>query len=327
MVEQAAGVDRRAVGEVAALVEAQAEHGVARLEQGQVDGHVGVGARVRLHVGVLGAEQRLGPLAGELLDLVDDLVAAVVALAGVALAVLVGEDRAGGPQHRRRGEVLARRSAGASCSGARPRASMRANSSASSGSALGQGIGQRFLGLECRAIWASAALRGGRPRRASPATAAGSRRPGRRRRCGRPSTARWRRCAARRHAGGVQVVAQRGADAAHLVGGDLLALAAAAEHDAAVGVARRRRPGRRRRRSAGSRRDSVGVGAEVDDLVAVGLQACRRGAAFRAKPAWSEPMAIRTLMAPPRRDVAHRRRPRSTRRRERGRRARRRCRS
>ena len=36
---------------------------------------------------------------------------------------------------------------------------------------------------------------------------------------------------------GVEVVAERGADAGDFVGGDLLALAAAAEHDAAVGAA------------------------------------------------------------------------------------------
>ena len=36
---------------------------------------------------------------------------------------------------------------------------------------------------------------------------------------------------------GVEIVAERGADAGDLVGGDLLALAAAAEHDAAVGAA------------------------------------------------------------------------------------------
>ena len=40
-----------------------------------------------------------------------------------------------------------------------------------------------------------------------------------------------------REARGVEVVAQRGADAVDLVRGDLLALAAAAEHDAAIGVA------------------------------------------------------------------------------------------
>ncbi len=81
MVELAAGVDRRAVGQVAAVVEAQAHHGVAGLEQAEVHGHVGVGAGVGLHVGVVGPEQRLGPVAGQVLDLVDDLVAAVVALA------------------------------------------------------------------------------------------------------------------------------------------------------------------------------------------------------------------------------------------------------
>ena len=47
------------------------------------------------------------PVTGKVLGLVDDLVAAVVALAGVALGVLVGEDGAGGLHHRRRGEVLA----------------------------------------------------------------------------------------------------------------------------------------------------------------------------------------------------------------------------
>ena len=45
---------------------------------------------------------------GELLDLVHDLAAAVVALAGIALGVLVGERRAHRLDHRAAGEVLAR---------------------------------------------------------------------------------------------------------------------------------------------------------------------------------------------------------------------------
>ena len=49
---------------------------------------------MRLHVGVLGAEQRLGAIDGELLDDVDELAAAVVAPARIALGVLVGQDRA-----------------------------------------------------------------------------------------------------------------------------------------------------------------------------------------------------------------------------------------
>ena len=73
----------------------------------QVHGHVGVGAGVGLDVGVRRVEERLGPVARDVLHLVDDLVAAVVPLARVPLAVLVGEDRAGGAQHGGRGEVLA----------------------------------------------------------------------------------------------------------------------------------------------------------------------------------------------------------------------------
>ena len=89
------------MGEVAALVERHPQHGVAELEDGRVHRHVGARAAVRLHVGVVGAEERLGTIAGEVLDLVDDLAAAVVALAGKALGVLVGEPGAERLQHRR----------------------------------------------------------------------------------------------------------------------------------------------------------------------------------------------------------------------------------
>ena len=90
------------------MVEPQREHGVARLEQAEVDGHVRLCAGVRLHVGVLGAEERLGAVDRELLELVDDLAAAVVALPGVALGVLVGRDRADRLEDRRPREVLGR---------------------------------------------------------------------------------------------------------------------------------------------------------------------------------------------------------------------------
>ena len=65
VIEDAAGVHRRSVGEVPAVVEAEPEDGVARREQRLVHAHVGVGAGVGLHVGVLGAEQLLGALDGE----------------------------------------------------------------------------------------------------------------------------------------------------------------------------------------------------------------------------------------------------------------------
>ena len=83
------------------------QHGVAGLQERAVDREVGARAGVRLQVGVLGAEQLLGALDADLLGDVDDLAAAVVALAGVALGVLVGQRRAERGEHRRAGEVLA----------------------------------------------------------------------------------------------------------------------------------------------------------------------------------------------------------------------------
>ena len=88
------------------MVEREPEHAVARLEHGEVDGHVRLRAGVRLHVRVLGAEELRRAVARELLDLVDDLAAAVVALARVALGVLVRRHRADRLEHARPGEVL-----------------------------------------------------------------------------------------------------------------------------------------------------------------------------------------------------------------------------
>lgn len=74
--------------QVPAVRELHAEHGIAGLEEGQVHGQVGRRSRVRLHIGVLGAEQGLGALDGQALDLVDDLLALVVARAGIAFGIL-----------------------------------------------------------------------------------------------------------------------------------------------------------------------------------------------------------------------------------------------
>ena len=84
----------------------EAEDRVARLQQRVVDGRVGLRAGVRLDVGVLGAEQRLRAVDRELLDHVDVLAAAVVALAGIALRVLVGQHAALALEDGLRHEVL-----------------------------------------------------------------------------------------------------------------------------------------------------------------------------------------------------------------------------
>ena len=61
-----------------------------------------------LHVRVLRAEQILRAVDGELLDLVDDLAAAVVPLARISLRVLVGGDGADRFEDGRPREVLRR---------------------------------------------------------------------------------------------------------------------------------------------------------------------------------------------------------------------------
>ncbi len=107
-VEQLArGIDLGAVGQVAAMRQRHAQDGVARLQQREIHRLVGLRAGMRLHVGVVGAEQLLDPVYGQLLCDVDVLAAAVVALARIAFGVLVGEHAALGFHHPRAGVVLA----------------------------------------------------------------------------------------------------------------------------------------------------------------------------------------------------------------------------
>src|SRR5690606_36672540 len=91
VVQLAAEVDLHAVREVAAVGQLEAEDLVARVDEGVQHGRVGLGARVRPDVRVLGAEQLLGAGDREVLRDVDLLAAAVVATARVALRVLVGQ--------------------------------------------------------------------------------------------------------------------------------------------------------------------------------------------------------------------------------------------
>src|SRR5690606_7829541 len=83
-----------AVGEVSAVRQHQSHDGIAVVEQGEVGGHVRLRPRVGLYVGVLGVEKLLGAGDGQVFYEVHILAAAVVALAGIAFGVFVGEIRA-----------------------------------------------------------------------------------------------------------------------------------------------------------------------------------------------------------------------------------------
>ena len=89
-------IDRAAVGQVTAVGQVHAHKGVAGLQNGKEDSHVGLGAGMGLHVGIVTAEELLGPLDGDVLHHVHALAAAVVTLSGITLGVLVGEHAAHG---------------------------------------------------------------------------------------------------------------------------------------------------------------------------------------------------------------------------------------
>ena len=70
-------------------------------EDGPVGDQVGVDPRMRLDIGVLGTEERLGVLGSQRLDAVDHLASGIEAMAWSAFGVFVRQPVAHGEQHRR----------------------------------------------------------------------------------------------------------------------------------------------------------------------------------------------------------------------------------
>ena len=82
--------------EVAAVFEVQTHEHIAGLQNRRKHGCVGLRARVGLHIGILGTEELADAVDGNLLHLIDHLATAVIALAGIALGILVGQPRTHG---------------------------------------------------------------------------------------------------------------------------------------------------------------------------------------------------------------------------------------
>ncbi len=97
-----------AVSQVAAVRQVEAQDGVTGLQHRRIGRLIGLRSGMGLHVNVLGAEQFFGPVARQIFNDIDELAAAVIALAGVALGVLVGQDAASGFEHGFGSEIFAR---------------------------------------------------------------------------------------------------------------------------------------------------------------------------------------------------------------------------
>ena len=102
----AAEVGRVAVAEVAAVGEAEAKGLVTGLKAAKKNGRVGLGTRVGLYVGVFGAKELAEAVDGQLLDLIYDFTATVVALAGVTFCIFVRQTAAHRVNNGLGGEVF-----------------------------------------------------------------------------------------------------------------------------------------------------------------------------------------------------------------------------
>ncbi len=108
LVKTAAEVGGIAVGQMTAVGEVHAEHFVTGLQHAEIDGGIGLGAGMRLHVGKFGAEKLAGAVDGELLDLVHFLAATIPAFAGVTFGVFVREAATLSGHDGATGEIFAR---------------------------------------------------------------------------------------------------------------------------------------------------------------------------------------------------------------------------
>ena len=107
LVKLAGGVELHAVGQVPAVGQVEAQHDIARVEDRKIHGRIGLGPGVRLDVGVVGPEEFLGPIAGEVFGHVDEFAPAIVAAAGVAFGVFIGQHAAHALHDGGAGVVLA----------------------------------------------------------------------------------------------------------------------------------------------------------------------------------------------------------------------------
>ena len=82
--------------------------GGTRLRESEIRREIGARSRMRLNIRVFRAEELLRAFDGERLDLVDDLISCVVALARIPLGILVRESGTESLAHGGRNDVFAR---------------------------------------------------------------------------------------------------------------------------------------------------------------------------------------------------------------------------
>src|SRR5208337_5091328 len=92
--EPAAGeIDMRAMRQMAARGEIESHEGITRLQQSEKHGLVRLAAGIRLHIGKFAVEETGDTLDSQVFGDIDELAAAVIAPARIALRIFVGQNR------------------------------------------------------------------------------------------------------------------------------------------------------------------------------------------------------------------------------------------
>ncbi len=94
LVSLAREIQMMPVRQMSAMSQVQPKNRVARLQHRRISLHVRLRSRMRLHIGMLGAEELLRPVASQVLDYVRELAPAVITLARISLSIFVREHRA-----------------------------------------------------------------------------------------------------------------------------------------------------------------------------------------------------------------------------------------
>ena len=99
-------IGRTAMGQVSAVGKAHTHQRITGLQQRQLNSHIGLCTGVGLHIGKFCTKQLLGALDTQAFQFIHEVAAAIVALAGQALSIFIGQNGTHSGDHRRGCKVL-----------------------------------------------------------------------------------------------------------------------------------------------------------------------------------------------------------------------------
>ena len=94
------------VRQVAAMRQVHTQNRIARLQNREINGHVGLAPGMWLHIGMLRSKQFFGAFNGQVFHDIDKFATAVITPPRIAFCVFISENRAGRFQYGLVGKVF-----------------------------------------------------------------------------------------------------------------------------------------------------------------------------------------------------------------------------